>query len=114
MEEELDAERAARAKAEKQKNDMSRELEELSERLEEAGGATSAQVKFHSNLTIDTTLQVRPNYLTIVRVLVLCPWLLPNKSYRHAIGRNAKLILASVGNRVILCISHIVLSLVIV
>lgn len=44
MEEELDAERAARAKAEKQKTDMSRELEELSERLEEAGGATSAQV----------------------------------------------------------------------
>lgn len=45
LEEELDAERAARAKAEKQKTDMSRELEELSERLEEAGGATSAQVR---------------------------------------------------------------------
>ena len=33
-----------RAKVEKQRTDMSRELEELSERLEESGGATIAQV----------------------------------------------------------------------
>ena len=33
-----------RAKVEKQRIDMSRELEELSERLEESGGATAAQV----------------------------------------------------------------------
>lgn len=31
-------------KAEKQRADLAREIEELSERLEEAGGATSAQV----------------------------------------------------------------------
>uniref|UniRef100_A0A8C9U0Z7 Myosin, heavy chain 6, cardiac muscle, alpha n=1 Tax=Scleropages formosus TaxID=113540 RepID=A0A8C9U0Z7_SCLFO len=44
---ELDSERAARAKVEKQRSDLSRELEEISERLEEAGGATSAQVELN-------------------------------------------------------------------
>uniref|UniRef100_A0A3P8Q332 Myosin, heavy chain 6, cardiac muscle, alpha n=1 Tax=Astatotilapia calliptera TaxID=8154 RepID=A0A3P8Q332_ASTCA len=47
VEEELDAERAARAKVEKQRSDLSRELEDISERLEEAGGATSAQVELN-------------------------------------------------------------------
>lgn len=47
MEEELEAERQARAKAEKQRADLSREIEELSERLEEAGGATSAQIELN-------------------------------------------------------------------
>ena len=47
MEEELEAERAARAKIEKQRSDLSRELEELSERLEEAGAATSAQIELN-------------------------------------------------------------------
>ena len=46
LEEELDAERIARSKVEKQRMEMSRELEELSERLEESGGATTAQVSF--------------------------------------------------------------------
>ncbi len=43
-EEELEAERQARVKAERQKSDLHRELEELTERLEEACGATTAQV----------------------------------------------------------------------
>merc|ERR1712244_189083 len=47
LEEELEAERAARAKVEKQRSELSRELEELSERLEEAGGATAAQVELN-------------------------------------------------------------------
>ncbi len=47
LEEELEAERAARAKVEKQRADLSRELEEISERLEEAGGATSAQIEMN-------------------------------------------------------------------
>ncbi|CAB4054208.1 MYH6_7 [Lepeophtheirus salmonis] len=47
MEEELEAERQARAKAERQRGDMARELEELSERLIEAGGATSAQIELN-------------------------------------------------------------------
>lgn len=47
LEEELDAERQARAKAEKQRADLSREIEELSERLEEAGGATSSQIELN-------------------------------------------------------------------
>ncbi|NXJ87059.1 MYH1 protein, partial [Trogon melanurus] len=37
-------ERTSRAKAEKHRADLSRELEEISERLEEAGGATAAQI----------------------------------------------------------------------
>ncbi|NXW52570.1 MYSS protein, partial [Nyctiprogne leucopyga] len=44
LEEEIEAERTARAKAEKHRADLSRELEEISERLEEAGGATAAQI----------------------------------------------------------------------
>jgi hypothetical protein len=44
MEEELEAERQARAKAERQRSDLARELESLGERLGEASGATTAQV----------------------------------------------------------------------
>ncbi|XP_057244937.1 myosin heavy chain, skeletal muscle-like, partial [Malurus melanocephalus] len=47
LEEELEAERTGRAKVEKQRSELSRELEELSERLEEAGGATSAQLELN-------------------------------------------------------------------
>ena len=44
MEEELEAERAARSKTEKQRADLNRELDELGERLDDAGGATQAQM----------------------------------------------------------------------
>merc|ERR1712058_77372 len=47
MEEELEAERQARAKAERQRSDLARELESLGERLNEAGGATIAQVELN-------------------------------------------------------------------
>merc|ERR1719461_1009913 len=47
MEEELEAERQARAKAERQRSDLAREMEGLGERLDEAGGATSAQVELN-------------------------------------------------------------------
>ncbi|CAM4663119.1 unnamed protein product, partial [Caretta caretta] len=47
LEEEAEAERASRAKAEKQRADLSRELEEISERLEEAGGATAVQIEMN-------------------------------------------------------------------
>merc|ERR1712214_38816 len=47
MEEELEAERQARAKAERQRSDLARELESLGERLNEAGGATVAQVELN-------------------------------------------------------------------
>jgi DNA-binding ferritin-like protein len=43
--EEVDAERQARSKAEKQRADLKRELDELCERLEEAGGASAAQAE---------------------------------------------------------------------
>merc|ERR1719297_188107 len=46
-EEELEAERQARAKAERQRSDLARELESLGERLNEAGGATHAQVELN-------------------------------------------------------------------
>lgn len=41
----MEAERSARAKAEKRRSDLSRELEEIGERLDEAGGATAAQAE---------------------------------------------------------------------
>ncbi|XP_026688218.1 myosin heavy chain, muscle-like [Diaphorina citri] len=47
LEEEVEVERQSRAKAEKQRADLARELEELGERLEEAGGATSAQIELN-------------------------------------------------------------------
>ena len=47
MEEELEAERQARAKAERQRSDLAREMESLSERLTEACGTTSAQIELN-------------------------------------------------------------------
>ena len=47
LEDELESERTFRAKSEKQKSDLARELEELHERLEEAGGLTSAQMELN-------------------------------------------------------------------
>jgi myosin heavy chain 6/7 len=47
LEEELEAERQARAKAERQRSDLAKELEELGERLNEAGGATHAQIELN-------------------------------------------------------------------
>merc|ERR1719187_2093736 len=47
MEEELEAERQARAKAERQRSDLAREMECLGERLDEAGGATVAQIELN-------------------------------------------------------------------
>lgn len=63
LEEETEAERAHQAKVEKQKADL--EHEEISERLEEAGGATAAQIeiiktreakfqKLHHDLEVST------------------------------------------------------------
>merc|ERR1712025_1278676 len=43
LEEELDAERQARAKAEKQRSDLAKEMERIGDRLADAGGATAAQ-----------------------------------------------------------------------
>merc|ERR1719369_299630 len=47
MEEELEAERQARAKAERQRSDLARELECLGERLVEVCGTTSAQIELN-------------------------------------------------------------------
>merc|ERR1711879_450849 len=47
LEEELEAERQARAKAERQRSDLAREMEGLGDRLDEAGGATNAQLELN-------------------------------------------------------------------
>merc|ERR1711936_1513692 len=47
LEEELEAERQARAKAERQRSDLAKELESLGERLNEAGGATHGQIELN-------------------------------------------------------------------
>merc|ERR1712142_718854 len=47
LEEELEAERQARAKAERQRSDLAREIEQLGERYDEASGATVAQVELN-------------------------------------------------------------------
>merc|ERR1719273_2480279 len=46
-EEELEAERQARAKAERQRSDLAAQMESLAERLGEAGGATAAQMELN-------------------------------------------------------------------
>merc|ERR1712024_22037 len=46
-EQSLEAERQGRAKAERQRSDLARELENLGERLGEASGATSAQIELN-------------------------------------------------------------------
>jgi chromosome segregation ATPase len=45
LEEELDAERAARVRAEKARAELQVENEEMAERMEEAGGATQTQIE---------------------------------------------------------------------
>ena len=52
-EEELEAERQARAKSERQKSDLVRELEELTDRLDEASGATAAQMELNKKREIE-------------------------------------------------------------
>merc|ERR1712088_1137442 len=47
LEEELDAERQARAKAEKQRADLAKEMEKIGDRLADAGGATAAQAELN-------------------------------------------------------------------
>merc|ERR1711970_1381630 len=46
-EEELEAERQARTQAEKQRGTLSRELDDLTDRVDEAGGATAAQIELN-------------------------------------------------------------------
>merc|ERR1711936_1561342 len=46
-EEELEAERQARTQAEKQRGTLAREFDDLSERVDEAGGATAAQIELN-------------------------------------------------------------------
>merc|ERR1719447_76828 len=47
LESELEAERQARAKAERQRSDLAREFENMGERLNEATGATAAQIELN-------------------------------------------------------------------
>merc|ERR1712002_707969 len=55
MEEELEAERQARAKAERQRSDLAREMESLGERLNEATGATAAQIELNKKRESEVT-----------------------------------------------------------
>lgn len=56
LEEALEAERAWRAKAERQRNEVARELEELGEKLEEAGGASAAHIALHRSSSRSSSL----------------------------------------------------------
>ena len=53
LEEEIDAERQARSKAERQMSDCARELESLSERLDQASGATAAQMELNKKRDVE-------------------------------------------------------------
>merc|ERR1719411_517072 len=47
LEEENETERQNRSKVEKQRQELARELEDLSDRLDEQGGATTAQIELN-------------------------------------------------------------------
>ena len=47
MEDELDSERSARVRAEKARNELQVENDELTERLDEMGGAGAAQIEMN-------------------------------------------------------------------
>jgi len=47
VQDELEAERALRSKADKARLDLHNELEQLADRLDEAGGATQAQIELN-------------------------------------------------------------------
>ena len=53
MEEELEAERQARAKANKQRSDLAKEIDSLEERLDEASGVTTAQVELDKRRDVE-------------------------------------------------------------
>merc|ERR1719483_1279942 len=55
MEEELEAERQARAKAERQRSDLAREIDQLGERLDEASGTTAAQIELNKKRESEVT-----------------------------------------------------------
>merc|ERR1712127_209437 len=55
LEEELEAERSARAKAERQRSDLAREMENMGDRLGEASGATTAQVELNKKREAEVT-----------------------------------------------------------
>ena len=58
LESEIEVERTARSKIERNRNDLVREMDHLSEQLEEAGGATAAQVQTPTNLNIFNILHL--------------------------------------------------------
>merc|ERR1711881_64223 len=53
LEEELDAERQARAKAEKQRSDLAKEMEKIGDRLSDAGGASAAQAELNKKREVE-------------------------------------------------------------
>merc|ERR1712128_200198 len=55
LEEELEAERQARAKAERRRSDLAREMESLGERLNEAAGTTAAQIELNKKRESEVT-----------------------------------------------------------
>jgi len=62
LEEELESERSNRTKTDKHRTELQRELDELSEKLDEAGGASQAQVLIY--LLIYVTSHVVVAYTT--------------------------------------------------
>ena len=60
MEEELEAERQARAKAERQRSDLAREAENINERLNEACGATAVSLSYKLEISSINQCLFRP------------------------------------------------------
>ena len=61
MEEELDAERQSRSKAEHQRSDLARDFDHLGENLDQASGATGAQAELYKKLESEVA-KLRKDY----------------------------------------------------
>jgi hypothetical protein len=58
LEEELESERQTRAKADRSKGDLQSELEDLSAKLEEAGGVTAMHLEVKYNFGLDIQIKI--------------------------------------------------------
>ena len=63
LEEELESERSNRTKTDKHRTELQRELDELSEKLDEAGGASQAQVTYELTANESVPIQLAQCWL---------------------------------------------------
>lgn len=67
----MEAERQSRSKSDRTRSEIQRELEELSERLDEAGGATAAQIEVNKKREAELSKLRRDLEVSSVKFLII-------------------------------------------